>query len=371
MLKKFLAAVFSLTACTLMAADAPKIEEIDKNFKPATVEGKEVIYFDAMSAPFSLEGFPWYEAGKPLYRLPQDHQLGVVSDGVYWLGRQTSGGAIRFRTDSPYVTVRAKLRDSSDMNHMTRTGSAGFDIYKDNVFAGAAQPNPQQVELERIIAWSNDGKVHNYLLNLPLYGAADDIEIGIHPDHAIEAPLPHKITKPVLFYGSSITQGGCASRPGNMYPSHICRKIDAEQINLGFSGSAKGEEVIAKVIASLDLALFVMDYDHNSATAELKERHYPFYKIVRDAHPELPIIMVSKCDFNPWDAERRSIILDSFNKAKAEGDKFVYFVDGETLFGTEDRDACTVDGCHPNDLGFYRMYQNMMPAIKEALNLND
>ena len=196
------------------------------------------------------------------------------------------------------------------------------------------------------------------------------LEIGIPAGYKLEAPTPHKVSKPILFSGSSITQGGCASRPGNQYSSMLCRKLDAPQINLGFSGSGKGEIALAQEIAKLKLSAFVMDYDHNAPDPEhLQKTHEVFFQAIRSVQKDLPVIMMSKCDYSPTAANdlRREIIRTTSLNAVRNGDKHVYYIDGETLFGKNMRDACTVDGCHPNDLGFFRMYKHVLPVLKKAL----
>ena len=356
------------------------IEEIDKNFMPAKVGDKDVNYYNVLSAPFSIEGFPWGDPAKgEFFRLPADMKAPEdVNEGA--LGNShhfTSGGCVRFRTDSNFISIRATLAHSQDMNHMPRAGSAGFDIYVGPFgnchHVGTAQPTPREVELERVVfdkGWTRE--MRDWCINFPLYGGVAQVEIGLLPDAKIEAPAPHPI-KPILFYGSSITQGGCASRPGNNYCSMLCRAVDAEQINLGFSGCGRGEIAVAKAIASLDLGVFVMDYDHNAPSVEHLERtHEPFFKLIREAHPELPIIFMSKCDIWPDrnyadGCRRRDVIRATYDKAIAAGDRHVYFIDGETLFGAVDREACTVDGCHPNDLGFYRMYERVLPVLRKAI----
>ena len=156
----------------------------------------------------------------------------------------------------------------------------------------------------------------------------------------------------------------------------LCRKVDAEQINLGFSGSGMGEIAVAKAIAGLDLSVFVLDYDHNAPSADhLEKTHEPFFRAVREANPDLPVIMLSLCDFRmrefrrpKWECRRRrEIIRNTYLHAVENGDRNVYFIDGETLFGRKMHDACTVDGTHPNDLGFYRMYKHVLPVLKECL----
>ncbi|WP_176012962.1 SGNH/GDSL hydrolase family protein [Victivallis sp. Marseille-Q1083] len=359
---------------TTTQAESPRdITEIDSNFKVATVGNLTVQYYNALEAPFVVEGFAWRTAPTaPLYRLPESFSVQEINEGALYLAHNTAGGAIRFRSDSPYIVLRSRLAYSADMNHMPRTGSAGFDLYcgagADIRYRATAQPNPGQEVIETPLAWVESGKLYDWTLNLPLYGGADTIEIGIAPGSQILPPAPHKITAPILFYGSSITQGGCASRPGNAYPSLLCRALDAPQINLGFSGSGRGEIALAEAIGKLQLAAIVLDYDHNAPDeAHLRATHEPFFQAIRRQQPELPVIMVSKCDFAPGQEERRAIIRQTYENAVKAGDRNVWFIDGESLFGNEDRDACTVDGCHPNDLGFYRMYRTMLPVLQEAL----
>ena len=216
--------------------------------------------------------------------------------------------------------------------------------------------------------------MHTVECFLPLYNGITKMEIGIE-DNAEIAEAPEQKFKPVCFYGSSITQGGCACTPGNNYTAMLARWLDFPQRNLGFSGSGRGEEIVARYISMLDLAAFVMDYDHNAPSIEhLENTHKRFFEIIREAQPELPIIFVSKPDFDPSpkvNADRRAVIYKTYSEAVAAGDKKVWFVDGETMFGPyeklNDRRACTVDGCHPNDLGFYRMADTIYPVLKEAL----
>ena len=152
--------------------------------------------------------------------------------------------------------------------------------------------------------------------------------------------------------------------------------MDAPQINLGFSGSGRGEEAVAEAIASIPLSAFVMDYDHNAPSCEhLEATHEKFFRIIREKQPDLPIIIMSMCNIYPEfdnaayaeNLKRMEIIRKTCKNAVKAGDKHVYFIDGRTLFGKTDRTACTVDGCHPNDLGFYRMYETVLPTLLKAL----
>ena len=362
-----------------------KIEEIDSNFKPAMIGDRAVVYLDVLKKPFSVEGLPWPSPASekwPFARIPPTLTKEQVNESALKLGwHMTSGGAIRFLSDSPFIAIKAVLAHSYDMNHMPRSGSAGFDLYVgpffDSVHCGTAQPSRDEINLERMLYVRDEGDktMREWTINLPLYGGVAAVSVGVAPDATIEAPPPHRTGK-ILFYGSSITQGGCASRPGNMYPSMLCRALDAEQVNIGLSGSARGELAMAEAIADLDLAAFVDDYDANAPTPEhLWKTHEPFYKVIRKRHPDLPILLLSRCDIWPKLTDSRYHCLCDYRKAVrttyenaiAAGDRHVYYIDGETLFGDCEREACTVDLYHPNDLGFYRMYKTVLPVLRKAL----
>ncbi len=352
------------------------ISSIDKNFVVPGMGEYDLVFTDARNnSVISLEGLKWMPEKGDYRRIPGTFTKENTNDGVMTLGWHTAGGALRFRSDSPVIVLRGELGPGCDMNDMPRSGSCGFDSYFSTGnslprYQITFRPAPGTVEYRCVIGLNPEKKMRSWLINLPLYGGVKSIEVGIEKEYKILPPKAHKIKKPILFYGSSITQGACASRPGNMYPSFLCRKVDAEQVNLGFSGSGKGEKALAEAIASLDLAAFVYDYDYNAPDAEhLQKTHEAFFQIIRKAHPFLPVIIISKCNRNlrEKDDYRKAIIYQTYLNAVEKGDKNVYFIDGLTLFGKDCRDACTVDGCHPNDLGFYRMYKTILPVLCKAL----
>jgi lysophospholipase L1-like esterase len=213
--------------------------------------------------------------------------------------------------------------------------------------------------------------MRDWRINFPLYNGVKEVHIMIEKGASLEKPTSYIVGGPVVFYGSSITQGGCASRPGNAYTHILCRWLGAELLNLGFSGNAKGEPAMAEYIASLRMSAFIMDYDHNAPDlAHLEATHSEFFKIIRHDHPNLPILLVSRPDFDSapvLNAKRREVIRDTYKSAIDRDDQNVYFIDGQHLFGRNDRDACTVDTTHPNDLGFMRMAKTIYPLIRDVL----
>ena len=208
-----------------VSLDAEDISAIDKNFRVATVGKLQVNYFDALKKPFELTGFAWRREGEPLYRIPKNFTEKEINRGVLSLARHTSGGTVRFKTDSPYLTIRADYNSFGDMSHMPRSGSAGFDLYTvgddgRELYLTTIQPRPENRSktLEQRFNNVPGGKMRSYTVYLPLYSGVKNLEIGVKPGSKVLPPDPQKIGKPIVFYGSSITQGGCASRPANNCP---------------------------------------------------------------------------------------------------------------------------------------------------------
>ena len=212
-----------------------------------------------------------------------------------------------------------------------------------------------------------------YELYMPLYNEVLSLEIELTEKATVSHGKPYKNVKPILYYGSSITQGGCASRPDNSYQSMIEKWNNVDYINYGFSGAAKGDKCVIDYITEVDCSVFVCDYDHNSDTPELIERHYNVYETFRKKHPKTPFIIVTRPDFYTpvtknaikWAKSAFEVIKKNYEKAVASGDKNVYFIDGRKMFPKGEREWCTVDGVHPNDLGFYHMAKTIYKKLVE------
>ncbi len=360
-------ATLALATLSLAAADAP--------FRDVTIQDRPMRCADVRRPPLLLTGLPFRDSpDAPLHRLPAHLTKADVNEGALGLSSNPSGAAVLLRTDSPVIGLISSPCTGAAMQHMPATGVSGYDVYE----RITDRPEPA----ERFIAnvrtvpggaiahtGAQPGKPIDLIIYLPLYSRVDTLEIAVTPDARVEPPTPQRLRRPIVFYGSSITQGGCCSRPGNNYTTMICRALDAPQVNLGFSGSAKGEPAIAKAIATLDAELLVLDYDHNAPSPEhLRNTHEPFFRIIRQAHPSLPIVILSRPDTRNG-GERRDIIRQTYENAVAAGDRHVYFISGDTLFSPAGTDFCTVDGCHPNDLGFYMMYTHVLPVVRQALGL--
>ena len=212
----------------------------------------------------------------------------------------------------------------------------------------------------------------DYTINFPLYNNIDEVYIGIEKGLKLEEGDMYKDILPVVYCGSSITQGGWASRPGNSYTNIISRDLDVDFINLGFSGNAKGEPEMAEYISNLKMSCFVYDYDHNAPNVQhLRDTHERMYKEIRAKNLELPVIFVSRPNMylSAEEKERKQVILTTYNNAKQRGEN-VCFVDGEEMFKLFGGDSSTVDGTHPNDLGFMCMAKCIGKEVQRTLNIS-
>lgn len=345
------------------------ISAIDKNLKIETQISKEdIIWLNAAESPFELYGAVGSE---PYIRMPAD-VAEKVSPGVLGLSKNTAGLRLRFRTNSPYIAIHVKWQGLTRFSHMPVSGTSGFDLFSvtengSQNFIKPFMPTPDSYKgFDSVIDVS--GEMTDYVINFPLYNSVEKLAIGVKNDSKFETPLQYINELPVVFYGSSITQGGCASRPGNCYQNFLSRAFNIDYINLGFSGSARAEDEMIDYLAGLEMSVFVSDYDHNAPSTEhLENTHYKLYKKIREKHPETPYIIISKPDYKFEKNEdlRRKIIMNTYIKALENGDKNVYFIDGASLFADDEWQACTVDGCHPNDLGFYRFYKALYPIFKK------
>lgn len=322
--------------------------------------------------PLTVFGVPFFDKTKKLVRLPDEviEQLPQLSH----YGRRCAGGLVAFKTDSSTFTVKITLK--------TLSVDIGMSIYscqsaqvmlgeRENArYLGVVNPSDYQTKVfERTFYKSS--KMEQISIYFPRNEQLENIEIFLDDNADVAAPTPYKYQKPVVFYGSSITEGGCCCNITNAYNAILSRWLDFECYNLGFSASAKGELVMADYINTLDMGVFVYDYDHNAPTIEFLARtHKPFFDHIRKAHPYLPIIMMSRpAEYYDDDSKaRRDIIKATYTTAIENGDQNVFFIDGETFYGDSDRNLCSIDGIHPNDLGFYRMASTIRPVLKEILD---
>lgn len=337
----------------------------------------------------TVEGKGWEDTASFYDRLPARAQ-GVVRDPVWDLSHHSAGLCVRFVTDAPSIAVRWTLiSDNLAMTHMPATGVSGVDLYARTLtvdeaatlgpgqwrWLGIGQPQRGGTN-EAVLASGLPAVRREYLLYLPLYNGVQAVAIGVPASAALEPGLPRPAdrAKPVVVWGTSIVQGGCASRPGMAYPAILGRYLDRPMINLGFSGNGQLEIEVARLLAELDAAAYVLDCLPNLGPEAVAQRTGPVVETLRAAHPDTPIILVENITYQgSWiypEADRghtaKNVALRQvYTQLQAAGVPHLYYVSGDSLLG-EDMEG-TVDGTHATDLGFLRMAQALEPVIRQCL----
>lgn len=332
------------------------IDKIDTNLAAEQVEEDGLVYRNVLNAPFSVHGLMAPTEDAPFFHRIPRALAEQVNPGVAHLYRQSAGGRVRFRTDSSRIAVRVKVLEFSSNPKFSILFTAGMDLYLDGQFKKILPPPSDLQDSYTAIVEFGQKQMHDVLIHFPAYGSVIDLEIGLDADARLEEATPYGITTPVVFYGSSITHGSSTSRPGTSYPNMLSRRLNCDVLNLGFSGNALGEQVVAEYIAKLPMTAFVCEYDHNSPNADfLRQTHAPFIRTIRERNPGLPIVLMSRprARFNDVEeAKRREVVLETYENAKAAGDENIYFVDGAGILNIFGGDDGTIDTIHPNDLGF-------------------
>ena len=325
-----------------------------------------------LDAPIRVFGVPFFEEKKNLERLPPE-LIEALKYGNK-LGRRCPGTRVCFRTDATEFELELTLEPMS-----VDIGMAIYSCQSAEVLVGERgkarfaslvnPPNYNTTTFSKKITKSD--KMEDVTVFLPRNEVISSVKLTFPDGAHVEEPTPYRYG-PVLYYGSSITEGGCCCRLTNAYNALLSNRLDVDYYNFGFSGSARGELIMADYINTLPIKAFVYDYDHNAPSAEhLRKTHEPFFLRIREKQPNLPILMMGRPDFDyAADArERRDIIFSTYKNALARGDQNVYYLDSEEFFGTVDREQCTVDRVHPNDLGFYRMAEVVEPVLRQMLNI--
>lgn len=262
---------------------------------------------------------------------------------------------------------------------MTDTGTKGLDLYTvhDGEWRYVCSARPTGKHNTAAVIRHMDPIEREYMLYLPLYDGVTSLEIGVDKDAFIEQPALARpsVEKPVVMYGTSILQGGCANRPGMAHTSIISRSLDREVMNLGFSGNALLDMEIAELMASVeDPGVYVMDYVPNASAKSIDEVGEKFFRIVRDAHPDVPVIFIEDPIFPHSLFDKRIYEEISkknqaqkrlFEKLKKAGEKNIYYISAEGMIG--DDGEATVDGIHFTDLGAMRYVDHVLPVIRKAL----
>ncbi len=361
-----------------MAEEVKKQEyvENDKNLVVETVfpDAEDAVLHSVREAPFELYNL-YDPKNTPLFRRLPEEVAAATSPQVTKLCREPAGGRIRFSTDSQYILLKTVEPIVGRNSHMTLAMSAGFDLYEDTSADSRyvkmfMPPYKMDGGYEQIIRFGSR-KLRYFTINMPIHSVVSEVYVGLQPDAVLGEGMKYLPGDPIVVYGSSIVHGTAATRPGLTYPNILSRYLNRNVLNYGFSGAAKAEIPMMEYLASLDMSVFVYDYDHNAPNPEyLRETHRRGFEIIRAAHPDIPIILITRPNVatNPAFAqERKDVVVDTFRAARASGDRRVWYIDGETFFLGRWENECTMDGVHPNDLGFTLMADSIEAVIRRAL----
>lgn len=357
------------------------IQHIDPNMAGGELKDGTV-WYDPSKPPFRVVGLAFFGKNRNFRRMPQDKfdLFEKVNKNLNFLGSHPAGGQVRFSTNSKNVYVRAKVGYPHDMCNMTPVAQCGFDLYAKRkgedryLFYGIS--NFPVKEREYTVAVTQRLKGENdVILNLPLYAPLLSLEIGL--DEGASVSVGEEFSgKPFAVYGTSITQGGCVTRPGMCYTNLLSRKFNREVFNFGFSANGLGEYEMAELLRDLpELGLTVLDYEANAgSTGRLERSLRHFIEIIREKQRGA-ILVMSRIPFtedgrDPYFGEMRTRLREFQKKTvddfRAAGDTKIYFLDGYSLFAGE-WEEYTVDFIHPTDIGHLLMAEGIAKAIQPIL----
>lgn len=335
---------------------------------------KNLVYHDARQFPVLGTVVPVEEG---YTRFPDSLKNQVERELLYTLGTNTAGMAIRFSSDATALSAKWVSTLELEMNHMTPVGIRGLDLYTldDNsewTFVSSVRPTCNKKASQYSIVSGMERKMREYLLYLPLYDGIDSLYIGIDSAAVIQMPnvdLPVR-EKPIVVYGTSITQGACASRPGMAYTNILEREMNREFYNFGFSGNGQLDMEVAQLLVTIDAGLYIMDCLPNNTAERLNERLEPFYRYLREHRPDVPILFVESplfpiIRYNQGTADainaKNEVLREFYEKIKAEGAQNIYYMEAEEVFGGNTE--FTVDNYHFTDLGFRYFADKLKPII--------
>lgn len=307
--------------------------------------------------------------GQGKFRIPWIKRKYWLKSEFFWNNLCIPGARIHFKTDAKKIRIEFNLIGYNLTKHMSIQSISGVEIYEVNDAAkkwiGCFSPNYPRSKIE--IALIPDNELKKYEILLPSYAPIMNIKVKAENGNIYK--YERKYNKRIVVYGSSISQGCAASRPANSYTNIISDKTDAEIINFGLSGSARGEEEVINIVKKIKMDAFIMEYDHNATIRELQETHYHLYKSIRK-ETKAPIIMLSRLskglsNTHEEQEQREKIIKDTYCRAIQEGDTKVFYICGNKIIEQNSKDIYFADDRHPNDLGMYILANVLINKLKE------
>jgi hypothetical protein len=356
---------------------SPSIQDIDTNFQVnrGVIGPDGLLWVDAKT--LTLEGIGWPDESQPYSRFP-DRSESALREEMWNLSRFSAGMMVRFISDAASLAVRwSVLKPVLAMAHMPAASVSGVDLYIRDPqngrirWAGAARPETTTQNYAMLLE-NQTRQMREYFLYLPLYNGVTKLELGTNPQATI-APASPRHEKPLCFYGASILQGACASRPGMSLTAQLGRQLERAVWNFGFSGNSHAEPEVAQLLAELDPALYIIGPAPSLKEEFALSRLENFFEILRQAHPQTPVVFVSNAVYqDAWTSPLRFEATHKANQAMQvvfnklqQQHAALHFIEGTAMLGDDGEAA--VDGTHPTDVGFLRMSDALAPQLQAVL----
>jgi len=343
----------------------------------------DIVWRDGGDAVFSVDVLYWFgENGGSYCRLPL-RVMDKVTPKVRWLCNNPSGARIRFKTDSTSLQLQIKHgvpnKSQLSMYHMSSVAVSGIDLYEgaigDMDFWAITVPKEANEFYTHTYFKGLEKKMREFTLYLPVYCNLEALKIGVDKDAKFAELSKYRLDKPVVFYGTSITQSGCPCRGSNGFVPIVGRQLGIDVVNLGFSGSGCSEPEMAEIISEMDAACYVIDSIANMDLEKMKERYDNFYKIIRKAWPGKPIVLMTRIHYareningDGYVKSINAMVVDSYEKFRAGGDKNIYLFDSSKVI-TAEGDHPSVDGVHLSDMGFKMLADELSPYLAGIVGL--
>ena len=306
----------------------------------------------------------------PFQRFPNKYK-GNLRKEVWDLSENNAGISVQLSTNSENLKLKWNVKLDLRMNHMTDAGIKGLDVYEhvNNKWQYLSTGLPNTSNNEHLVKFKN-ANYKTLCIYLPLYDSIIDLSIGVDDDSSLN--FIKNVNKPIIFYGTSITQGGCASRPGMAHTNIISRKTIHPCINLGFSGNGYLEQEIGNVLSNIDAKCFIIDCLPNINISRIKTRLIPLVKSLRKNYENnaSPIMFVEQPIMHNLyieeDIEEKNYILSKkVKECKQLGFKDIHLIHQKGSLGLDNE--ATVDGVHYNDIGFQRFAKHIFNYIEKIL----
>jgi hypothetical protein len=371
------AIAWNLAVIAPAASEAPDVPRLDpfpkaSESEMANLEWHDVSLWGVEGRAFTdMKRLRWFD------RLPAAAEKSVKPT-VWQMSRDSAGMMVRFKTDAAAIFVHYRLmKEKLNRSHMPATGVSGVDLYARDAagrwcWVGVTRPSAQEIKVPLITGLAPGFR--EFAAYLPLLNGVESLAIGVPKGVKFERLPPRSKPKPIVFYGTSITHGGCASRPGMAHTAILGRRFDWPVVNLGFSDNGRMDAAVGDLLVLVDAAVYVIDCLPNMKPADVAEKCAPLVRQMRAARPDTPIILVEDRRYtNSWITPTRAKFHDDNHAAlraayatlRQEGIGDLHYIAGDRLYG-DDTEGAT-DGSHASDLGFMRQADAMEPVLRAVL----